>query len=104
MADEQDEQQDPSMVRISSVSALKARFSVGGSSSPTSPGGSITPVRDDISKSDLIRSEITKQRRLSVKDMANKFKDPSTMIEEQRQETISLHAPDMLERSQSASK
>ena len=73
----------------SSVSALKARFS-GKQSNPSTPlNNNINSNngQDETNKSESIKKEITTQRRLSVKDMANRFKDPSTITEEQRNDS-----------------
>jgi hypothetical protein len=70
----------------SSVSALKARFS-GKQSNPSTPLNNNNNGQDDTNKSESIKKEITTQRRLSVKDMANRFKDPSTITEEQRNDS-----------------
>ena len=72
------EEEDKTISSTSSVAALKARFS--GKSPP--PANSISIPQS--SKSDMIRTEITTGRRMSVKDMANKFKDPTSMNDEQR--------------------
>ena len=66
--------------RKTSVAALKARFS-GGNAGNRDNNNIVS------NKSDLIKNEITTGRRMSVKDMANKFKDPSSINEEQRRES-----------------
>jgi hypothetical protein len=75
--------------RRTSVSALKSVFSGGGNTPSTA--ATPTETASDSAKATRIKSEITGQRRLSVKDMANKFSDQSTLNQEQRKETAELH-------------